>query len=189
VFLWVGVSLKDLRAHRTWQLAVVLQARAQMLLDGSPPRMGAAQSALEESWRQDWRLFAPSVREGLKKSPGAQLVAEVERLRPPDGSEFAIFVPPSNKDLWGLGRFPCLTAPLNVPALTGAPLVKGVGQRCPVSRAMSTYGYYSYTAESRTGVLSREELCQHALARGFAQIVLIERLEPWSGNRLIDCAP
>ena len=132
----------------------------------------------------------------LNHTPGAFFVSEIERLKGMAPGPLAVFVPPDNLEFWTLARANrglksildedyCWKQSFFVPALVGAPMIKGV----PPAECEQTsfYGFYKYGDESNSSSVDDTALCAHAVDRGFNDIVVLESREHSLGARLLSC--
>jgi hypothetical protein len=74
-----------------------------------------------------------------------------------------------------------------VPALTGVPLLKGVGPKCPLWVATPNPGFSEYDATSLTRPTNDEKLCRHARKRGVGTVIVLESIADAAKNRVLAC--
>jgi hypothetical protein len=133
---------------------------------------------LDSEW---WR--PGSVDAALHATPAFRLIEALEQAR--GGSSAAVFVPAGEESFWRL-QPNCMASTLFIPALTGMPMVFGLGP-ASVCGSYQYYGMESADPSGRTQPnLSQEYLCAKA---GRLENVLVVRQTPsWQIVR-ISCGP
>jgi hypothetical protein len=153
------------------------------------PAVAPSTAAFAREWVTDCggQLAGP-IPDRLREGEGARLLAAVHALAPVNHSAVGIFIPPSNRTFWNLEeRWACRRRPLYVPALTGLPLVQGLGPGCPNWGHGLGYGFGDYSASSVTTALDDEALCAHARRRGVTTVLVIESTTETGRNRVLAC--
>jgi hypothetical protein len=143
---------------------------------------------LRASFATHGTLFGPEVRKRLEESEGARLAAAVHRTLPDDRRGVAVFVPPSNHEFWQRKEpWGCWRRPLYVPALTGVPLLKGLGPHCAPAGPRFGRGFRDYDLRARAAEMSDQELCRHAIEKDITTVMVLMSLVEPSRNRLVEC--
>jgi hypothetical protein len=163
---------------------VALAAR----LDPLPPDTGVRQFAWEWVTTCRGHVAAP-IADRLRSGEGPRLLATLAAVVPDDHRGVAIFIPPSNLDYWKMDEpWACRRRPSYFPALTGLPLLEGIGPRCPIYVTTPDNGFSELDISSITMPTTDHELCVHAGDVGITTVVVLESLVEAAKNRVLRCA-
>jgi hypothetical protein len=188
VLLWLVTVSADRGPVDVKNLVRWVYANSGAWSPGRSRGSGGIESVIRESIAQHGTVFPPDVLTHLRLSNGSRIAAAVARAQAtPADRDLVVFVPPTNVAIWNVGIFACFKRPLVVPALTGVPMLKGLGPHCPLANHLQGYGFGDYGEASRSTDASDEELCRHALERGFGRILVLTDIDVPSANRVLDC--
>jgi hypothetical protein len=95
----------------------------------------------------------------------------------------AVFIPPDNATFWSHHQ-DCRTASLFIPALLGAPMIRGLNPTAPECRDEPDYGFPAYGPDSVSQPSTDDELCAHATKWGLRTVFVLAK--PTEARR-IDC--
>lgn len=121
--------------------------------------------------------------EDMARLPRAQSIKTLIDAGVADAPGSAVFVPPENVPFWS-NLQDCRTGSLIVPALLGAPMIRGLNPTAPECRNEPNYGFPAYGADSVSQPTSDDELCTHATRWGLRTVFVLTR--PTQVRR-IDC--
>ena len=140
-----------------------------------------------KAWQRIVALLAPghparlALAEDVRQTPGGQARQTLLSMGLMRDSLAIVFVPPENSAFW-TNYLDCRGDPFFVPAILGAPMLKGLN---PSVRKCSEYPYaigYGSSAASETSTDS--QLCARAVDFGFTTVFIL--LTPATGRK-IEC--
>ncbi|EJN12806.1 hypothetical protein PMI42_03812 [Bradyrhizobium sp. YR681] len=152
--------------------------------------LGNATDVGGATWRRLVALLVPagSTRGALAadvaRVPRAQSVKTLLDAGLAETPRSAVFVPPENKLFWSYLQ-DCRTASLFIPAVLGAPMIRGLSPQEPACRNEPNYGFLAYGADSVSQPSTDEELCTHATRWGLRTVFVLAT--PTEARR-IDCS-
>jgi hypothetical protein len=139
-----------------------------------------------KTWRTRLAKFVAlkTLADDVKRAPGARSLQTLEAMGLSRHPQAAVFVPPENVAFWTFYD-DCRAVPFLVPALLGAPMIRGINPsalKCPNEPA---YGYPAYNADSVSQTSTDSELCTRATAWGLNKVFILST--PTAGREL-DCS-
>jgi hypothetical protein len=159
VLVALATEEKRKSAYRLGALFAELQARVRLVNGESP-------GADTTTGQRLVALLAPghparyALASDMKRTPGAQARQTLLALGLMDAHRAAVFVPPDNVAFWTIA-IECRSDPLFVPAILGAPMLKGLNPsefKCPKE---PYYGFTDYK-DANSEPLSDQQLCARA---------------------------
>lgn len=120
----------------------------------------------------------------MARLPRAQSIKTLLEAGIADAPGSAVFVPPENVPFWSHLQ-DCRTGSLIVPALLGAPMIRGLSPAAPECRNEPNYGFPAYGPDSVSQSTTDDELCAHARRWGLRTIFVLAK--PTEARR-IDCS-
>lgn len=125
------------------------------------------------------RAFAADV----ARLPRAQSIKTLLDAGLAETPRSAVFIPPENVPFWSHLR-DCRTGSLFIPALLGAPMIRGLSPAAPECRNEPNYGFPAYGPDSVSRPTTDEELCSRATRWGLRTVFV---LATPTDARTIDC--
>lgn len=164
-------------AYRLGAMFAELQARVRLVTGESP--------AVEMSTRQRLiALLTPghparyALASDIRRTPGARTIETLLGLGMAQAHPVAAFAPPENRAFW-TNAVECRADSLFVPAMIGAPMLKGLNPlNCPRE---PFYGFTDYK-DSYSEPLSDQQLCARAMPWKIGTVFILA--SPDSGRRL-----
>ena len=157
-----------------------LQARARVLI-------GKAAGEPTTTRQRIVALLAPDhpARQALaadvKQTPGAQAKQTLLSMGLMQDTRAAVFVPPDNLAFWTTYA-DCRGNPFFVPAVLGAPMLKGLDPSSLKCARDPYYGFIAYRPDANSEPSTDSQLCARAMDLGFTAVFVLDA--PASGRRI-----
>jgi hypothetical protein len=166
-------------AYRLGALFAELQARVRLVSGEGPGAETTTRQRLIELLTPG-HLARQALASDVKRTPGAQVRQTLLALGIADAPRAAVFVPPDNLAFWNIA-IECRQDPLFVPAILGAPMLKGLN---PVELKCPKEPYYGFTdyRDANSEPLSDGQLC--ARAKWWAIDTVFILTTPTAGRKL-----
>lgn len=152
--------------------------------------LGNATDVGGPTWRRLVTLLFPASRTrgafaaDVARLPRAQSIKTLLDAGLAETPRSAVFVPPEHTPFWSYLQ-DCRTASLLIPALLGAPMIRGLSPAAPECRNEPNYDFRSYGPDSVSQPSTDEELCAHATRWGLRTVFVLAK--PTEARR-IDCS-
>jgi hypothetical protein len=140
--------------------------------------LGEGTPAAPVTWRRLVALLAPNnhVRRALasdvKRLPRAQSVETLLAAGLTQTADAAVFVPPENSTFWSSYR-DCRAVSLFIPAVLGAPMLKGLNPTAPECHNEPNYGFPAYPPDAVSQASTDSELCARATKWGLRTVFVL----------------
>jgi hypothetical protein len=156
-----------------------LEARARLLTgkDATPETTASELLALLVPGHRARRELAADV----SRTPGAQARQTLLSLGLTQDRHAAVFVPPENQAFWSTYE-DCRGDPFFVPAILGAPMLKGLNPAASKCVRDVYYTFTAYAADAASQATGDAELCNRANRLGFDTVIILAT--PAAGRRL-----
>jgi hypothetical protein len=134
-----------------------------------------------------FELLAPghpargALAEEVKRTPGAQAMQTLQSMGLSQDRHAAVFVPPDNSAFWSTYE-DCRGDPFFVPAILGAPMLKGLNPTALKCARDPYYSFAAYPADARSEASTDQQLCARAADAGFDTVVVL--MTPGTGRKM-----
>jgi hypothetical protein len=137
-----------------------------------------------------FELLAPghparqALAEEVKRTPGAQAMQTLQSMGMSQDRHAAVFVPPDNAAFWSTYE-DCRGDPFFVPAILGAPMLKGLNPSALKCARDPYYSFAVYPPAAGSEASTDQQLCARAADLGFDTVVVL--MTPATGRKM-QCA-